>query len=596
MIDGGSSFGSQTPADGPDVALMSWGLVPAYHGSGSWLVASGPSEVRAWAPPGVALINEDQEPVQSWTHAQWHEHAHPPATPHYFCSLSLINVLDAVPADFASWAQRCTNDTIRVLELYVSTASDPSDGFVSRALLNLATLRAELADAKQRADELDRDINVSGAEHAPATALRLPPGAPTPCSCATEHLTDVPGVRPVEALVSDEVFRAFSDVDFSRLVAGVMSSTLATRVTPAYGIADVGIDTLVADMADRYCVVCVAHHSESTADALLSTAARSLRQMRLSSRLDECWLVTSRALTGSLRQALSDLVAFLSPGKQHVVGPDWLEERIAHDATALAEDVKLRVAQSSAGQDTLSRFSLTARLKLPQITVTDSVGVARRQLHANRMIFISGASGMGKTALAQLLAADGAIDGLLPRSVDATSMYSLLARFDPDAPHVIVCDDARVRNDQLLTLARFLAERTRWQLIATVSGSKPASGCVPFLFEIPDYTPVDRARILYNHVRHAEDLNPATRAAFGERRHYWPVVNHPQFTPRLVEELAASGPHIVRERMAHAYGCLAARGRSHRDRGSFLTGYCSGDAASECEEIEHVLGRLRALA
>ena len=205
-------------------------------------------------------------------------------------------------------------------------------------------------------------------------------------------------------------------------------------------------------------------------------------------------------------------------------------------------------------EDALAQAKHQFRLWVPNPSFTRALAI----LDANRVCVISGAPGIGKTMLANVLSAGYASLG-----------YQLVAISDDidegdrtwrsDVPQVFLYDDflghvtygeLHLRKNEQSRLAHFL-ERVRSsenkRFILTTREyilsealhryerlSDIELGMSKNIITLEDYTLLIRGQILYNHLFFS-DLPPDLKTALLPNRRYWDVLRHRNYNPRVIE-------------------------------------------------------------
>jgi hypothetical protein len=509
MPGGAAADAPPTPA----TARERWELVPAEFGSGSWLLASGAGELRAWAPPGVVLDGADQEPVERWTTARavfGERFAAGGAT-----IATLAQVLAQVPADFARWALDCTADQVRFLGLYAAAAGDPEAGdFAASARV----VREELAA------ELETQLRLRRPQ------VRERAGDPE---------------RPVP-----NVFSALSDHEFAELARRLLTEQRGSSCcTPA--AREYGIDLFFED-PDGTRHVAQLHHGDPQALPVPERAeqdARRLREARPDA--DVYWYVSSMTLSPSARREVVHAIGPWAPPQQHVVAAEQLQLLLEADPSVAAHHPKLRVAQAMACGLLDGKLQPHVSAAWPSLADTEPIRAARETLWNAGAIVVSGEPGSGKTTLGTALLADAMLEGYEAVIVDGPP-DELALEPQGDRPRVVLwdgADDGRVLQSLLRS-----ARRLKDVLVIAIAGYMAYPAAPPAVaFPMRRYARRDRARILYNHVWHAEDLAEESREALSDPYVCRAIVDHPAFSPRLAERATTLGPIALGAFMPHLH-------------------------------------------
>ena len=217
-------------------------------------------------------------------------------------------------------------------------------------------------------------------------------------------------------------------------------------------------------------------------------------------------------------------------------------------------DALLNGAITNRGEFALERAKRQLRLWVPN----PSFNRARETLEANHVCIISGAPGIGKTMLADVLLAGYASQGYQQVSIsddieEGDSVWRL------NRPQIFLYDDflgqvtygeLQLRKNEQSRLAEFL-QRVRdsenKRLILTTREYILAEAMqryerlsdraiTPFrsIVSLEDYTRAIRGRILYNHLFFS-NLPSTHKTALLPGKRYWDVIRHPNYSPRVIE-------------------------------------------------------------
>jgi len=280
-------------------------------------------------------------------------------------------------------------------------------------------------------------------------------------------------------------------------------------------------------------------------------------------------LVTSVPLSPLNKDAIVRAIGadYLQP--QDVVGPDDLNNLIGQHPEVEGRHYKLWLASRSVFDRVIHNSALTrSEFKARQVyeqarryVASDAYPKALQMLADQRVVIIAGPPGVGKTTLADLLLYAHLEQGyqavLIQRDVEEGEKL-----FQPGLRQIFYFDDFmgatfagdRVHGSDDRALLNFIAMvratpdarlvlTTREHVFAQAVGRSERLRHADLhdlrvILNMPSYTTMQRARILYNHL-YFSDLPDAYRDELLRDEFYMRVVKHEKFNPRLIEWLSS---------------------------------------------------------
>ena len=187
---------------------------------------------------------------------------------------------------------------------------------------------------------------------------------------------------------------------------------------------------------------------------------------------------------------------------------------------------------------------------------------ARAILKETRVCVISGAPGIGKTMLADVLLADYVSRGYEPVVISEDIQEGERAwrrdrrqvfHYDDFLGHVTY-GELRLRKNEGSRLARFIQRfqkskdkrfilTTREYILSEARHRYERLSDIEFdlhksIVSLDDYTSLIRARILYNHLFFS-DLDRRLKAALVPEEKYWDVIRHRNYNPRVIDHVVS---------------------------------------------------------
>ena len=226
-------------------------------------------------------------------------------------------------------------------------------------------------------------------------------------------------------------------------------------------------------------------------------------------------------------------------------------------------DALLNSGIATRGEGAIERAQRQLQLWVPN----PSFERAREILEATRVCVISGAPGIGKTMLADVLLASYTSGGFEPVVISADidegeqtwrSGRQQVFYYDDFLGHVTY-GELQLHKNEASRLAHFIEGvrnkkgkrfilTTREYILSEALHRYERLSDVQFgnyksIVSLADYTPLVRAQILYNHLFFS-DLPQSAKKALVPGRRYWDVIKHRNYNPRVIEH-AVSLPGVA---------------------------------------------------
>jgi hypothetical protein len=363
--------------------------------------------------------------------------------------------------------------------------------------------------------------------------------------------------------LTDYDFHSLSPMDFERLVCELLKADLGIDLRSFGHGPDGGVDLESSDGGGTTVVQCKHYHGSSFSD--LKKAAKSEKSKMDLMKPDTYYFVTSQNLSRTQQQTivaqlsphLSDITSIYTPTELNTPLQRFPEVELNHFKLWMASAAVIRrIVQSGIWQRSEALMEeIQDRVRL--YVATSSFARARQMLDDKRVCVITGAPGVGKSMLADMLALSHWQDGWQIIELDSHEIGKAWDAMRPDASQVFYFDDVfgqtdvheRLSNDNGLAVSRlmnYIGKKPNKRLVITTrthvlheaeSRDEPlaraglhARECV---VEVDEYTKLHRARILYNHLYFSDLPRTTVRELVRSGMHYR-IINHPNFTPRLI--------------------------------------------------------------
>lgn len=364
-------------------------------------------------------------------------------------------------------------------------------------------------------------------------------------------------------------FSRLSPYDFEELVGDLLSACWGERFERFTVGRDGGIDLRCFKSGMETIIQCK-HYPGGRFPQLLNTFKREelpkLRKLNPARYV----LVTSVGLTPGNKDELQKCAAPYIHSTTDIIGRDELNALLRTHPKVEADNFKLWFTSAAVMKRVLhnaercqTEFEIDrVTASLPMFVQSRALPRARSILESSRIVIISGAPGIGKTTLADMLLYSHLDQGYEPVVVQ-NSIEEARKLFDKNQKQIFYFDDflgetflndggvyEKNQDAALINFmeavrrtkhSRFILTTREHILRNAVTASERLSSSEILdsrcILQLGDYSRRQKARILYNHLFFG-DLPPEYKRELLKDDFFLDIVNHKNFTPRLVSWLA----------------------------------------------------------
>ena len=364
-----------------------------------------------------------------------------------------------------------------------------------------------------------------------------------------------------------------NDKEFELLSKDILEHELGVSFQIFKKGKDKGIDLRYSSGQENKIIVQAKHYINSTYASLKYKLVKEeiIKIAELNPLPNRYIIFTSLSLSVSQVNELFELLRPFVKDTNDIYAQDRVIEMVKNNPKIEEKYYKLWLTSTNVlktilnnaikGRSEFYRERILKKLSLyvPTQNYNDAIG----KINENRFIIITGDPGVGKTTISYLLICDLLAKGYeLIYITDKISEAENVISSDPEVKQVIYFDDflganlAEIINprntessivgliERIIHLKnKFLILTTRTTILnqaqnsyEKLSNSNFAS-VSKYQIEVGQYSRLDKARILYNHLFHSTlpVKNPDYFSIFFENKNYLKIVDHRNFSPRLIE-------------------------------------------------------------
>ncbi|WIE82773.1 restriction endonuclease [Curtobacterium sp. MCPF17_021] len=364
--------------------------------------------------------------------------------------------------------------------------------------------------------------------------------------------------------MTEYTFQELSPHDFERLVADLMAKRWGQPTETFPAGKDGGIDVRLLSAGGNRYVQC--KHSPGKLHGDISAALEKEAAKISGKDLREYWLATSAKITNEAKAKIAITFAKQKLTPEHILGVNDLNAAIRNAPKIEQAHTKLYLSSLVVLNRILNNADVSKqRIKFQEILDDRSLFVEhhayaaiRKMLDEKHAVIISGAPGVGKSTVANMIGVRFLDEEWEVWLVD--SAETIYRNHREDAKQLFIYDDflgqtslteklGRNEDSELSRLIANFKKSDNHRLIlttreyifaqATQTYSRLSSRQFDhskFMVEVKSYSLFERALILYNHIHYSSLPNEA-RLRVAESRVHLRILNHQNYNPRMLRML-----------------------------------------------------------
>jgi hypothetical protein len=374
-------------------------------------------------------------------------------------------------------------------------------------------------------------------------------------------------------------FRTLSPIDFELLVRDLLQAELGITMESFGPGKDGGIDFRFS-VADQDVVVQAKHYIEGGARSLLRAAMKEdCKVLKLAP--SRYILVTSLSLTPALKSKIVQAMPSTPVSARDVIGREDLNNFLGLHPHVLRQHFKLwltstevleRILHSAVYNRTDAELARIRQL-VPKFVHNASLAEAEKILENRGALIIAGEPGVGKTTLGRMLLwlhmeqnwKVFVVDDLQEAMAVSTAGEKRLIFLDDFLGQISLTNELlgtvdqrlpvfldRLRNNKdlrfILTTRLYLLNQAQ---IQSDKLSSPRVAASEMILNVGVYTRIIKAKVVFNHI-YFSDLVDEEKAKLLEGDFFLKMIDHRNFSPRLIELLTSADYYLVSDESKQA--------------------------------------------
>lgn len=374
-------------------------------------------------------------------------------------------------------------------------------------------------------------------------------------------------------------FRTLSPIDFELLVRDLLQAELGITMESFGPGKDGGIDFRFC-VVEQDVVVQAKHHIEGGARSLLRAAMKEdCKVLKLAPR--RYILVTSLSLTPALKSKIIQAMPSTPVCAEDVIGREDLNNFLGLHPHVLRQHFKLwltstevleRILHSAVYNRTEAELARIRQL-VPKFVHNASLAEAEKILESRGALIIAGEPGVGKTTLGRMLLwlhmeqnwKVFVVDDLQEAMAVSTAGEKRLIFLDDFLGQISLTNELlgtvdqrlpvfldRLRNNKdlrfILTTRLYLLNQAQ---IQSDKLSSPRLAASEMILNVGVYTRIIKAKVVFNHI-YFSDLVEEEKAKLLDDDFFLKMIDHRNFSPRLIELLTSADYYSVRDESKQA--------------------------------------------